>query len=692
MPAALESYVKSTIACGVLFIAGATTVVVACMFLPPSAVLPVAALGSACGIAAGVLLASCALVSHRWRRAARGEQDLFLALGGSPDAAALEARKPRRRSPMRRWLARRMLGHDLIVGDLVEVRSWDEIRATLDERGCFENLPFMPEMLAMCGQRARVFRGMHRLFDYRKSRRMRHMAGAVLLAGSACDGASHGGCEAACHTIWKAAWLRRIDPREGDRDTAALRRSPPDRADTGVLQSSTQGPRFACQLTQLHAASTPVGDWNPINFWRPLIAGNVAPAAFLVAWLTHLFNEFQHHRGGIGFPSFNPGDSAGPPPEDVHLKQGDRVIVRPPAAIRATLDDRLIHRGMGFESDMLKHCGSSHCVQAEISRLIDIVSGEMRVMKTPAYLLRGVHFSGERQLFNAQYEPLFWRGVWLVKQEDAAPDGLEPHVQAEHERQLQQGIFRKSPLRRMLERPLRALGVEPIPRWQLSSHAHDFVHAEHLRELFTAHSIDCVFDVGAFNGHFGRFLREKVGYAGTILSFEPQPGPFGVLQDWSRRDGSWHSFPFALGARSGEASMNVMKKLWFSSLLEPHPDTPGIMAESNTAVASTRVRIERLADLFDSLQATHGFSRPFLKMDTQGYDLEVLHGAMPRIGRFLGLQSELSVIPIYGGMPDWRAATAQFEAAGFEVSAFFPVSCDRQLRAIEVDVVMVRAG
>ena len=44
----------------------------------------------------------------------------------------------------------------LCVGDLVEVRSADEIIATLDERGELENLPFMPEMLKFCGQRLTV--------------------------------------------------------------------------------------------------------------------------------------------------------------------------------------------------------------------------------------------------------------------------------------------------------------------------------------------------------------------------------------------------------------------------------------------------------------------------------------------------------------------------------------------------------
>ncbi len=67
---------------------------------------------------------------------------------------------------------------------------------------------------------------------------------------------------------------------------------------------------------------------------------------------------------------------------------------------------------------MLKHCGRRYRVESEVKKLIDIVTGELRTMKTAAYILRDVHFSGERQEFNAQYEPLFWRGAWLEKDGD----------------------------------------------------------------------------------------------------------------------------------------------------------------------------------------------------------------------------------------------------------------------------------
>jgi FkbM family methyltransferase len=266
-------------------------------------------------------------------------------------------------------------------------------------------------------------------------------------------------------------------------------------------------------------------------------------------------------------------------------------------------------------------------------------------------------------------------------------------LSANHAEQLVAGADPpKGLLRRLVERPLKAMGVFAIPAWAVSNHAHGYVHAELLRELFDSKAIDCVFDVGAFNGHFGNFLRKKVGFEGTILSFEPQPEPFKALEKASCEDGRWHAFPVALGAQSGEFEMNVMNRLWFSSFLAPSSATPRNMASRNTVESTVRVRVEKLADRFDALAATYGFARPFLKMDTQGFDLQVFRGALPRIDRFLGLQSEVSVIQIYVGMPDWKEALAEYERVGLALSGFFPVSSDGDLRAVELDVVMVRTA
>ena len=420
---ALKSYVKTTVACLVLVPVALLSALLALHWLPKVVGPIAAALSMLVALGAAVLVCAGAIVLVRYKRGALGERDLFLELNRSREPAAIKAASPRA-TRVRRWLARCLLGHDFIVGDFVQIKTWTEIRATLDERGCLEQLPFMPEMVRMCGQRAYVFRCVHRLFDYRKSRRMRHMDGAVLLVGTVCDGSNHGGCEAACHTIWKSAWLQRVE-RSDDMAGAPVSSARQDPLkDAAVLQFGTQAPRYTCQLTQLHAASQPIGNWSATNFLRPLIAGNVAPAAFVVGWLTYLFDELQQKRQGVGFPAFEAAVHDGGRREETRLKAGDQVVVRSSAEIRATLNDQSLHQGLYFEPDMLKHCGRRYCVQAEVKKLIDIVTGEMRTMKTPAYILRDIHFSGERQLFNAQHEPLFWRGVWLRR------DGGQPPASA----------------------------------------------------------------------------------------------------------------------------------------------------------------------------------------------------------------------------------------------------------------------
>src|SRR5271166_5806102 len=101
------------------------------------------------------------------------------------------------------------------AGDLVEVRSKEEILATLDEGGCVGGMPFMPEMLQFCGQRFRVEAVAHKTCDTIKQVRGLRLQSSVHLAGVRCDGSAHGGCQAGCNLFWKDQWLK---PVSGDRN------------------------------------------------------------------------------------------------------------------------------------------------------------------------------------------------------------------------------------------------------------------------------------------------------------------------------------------------------------------------------------------------------------------------------------------------------------------------------------------
>ncbi len=92
------------------------------------------------------------------------------------------------------------------IGEIVEVRSADEILATLDDEGKFEGVPFMPEMLPFCGHRFQVFKHA----DYTcTDGDPRCLKNTVHLEQPRCDGSAHGNCQANCLFFWKEAWIKR---------------------------------------------------------------------------------------------------------------------------------------------------------------------------------------------------------------------------------------------------------------------------------------------------------------------------------------------------------------------------------------------------------------------------------------------------------------------------------------------------
>jgi hypothetical protein len=111
------------------------------------------------------------------------------------------------------------------VGDLVEIRSLEEIRRTLDASETADGLPFQAEMAKFCGRRARVYRGVDKIYDYGRTKTLRRLNETVLLVGLRCDGAAHDGCQAACYLMWKTAWLKPVrQPRPLARASRTPRR------------------------------------------------------------------------------------------------------------------------------------------------------------------------------------------------------------------------------------------------------------------------------------------------------------------------------------------------------------------------------------------------------------------------------------------------------------------------------------
>jgi FkbM family methyltransferase len=207
--------------------------------------------------------------------------------------------------------------------------------------------------------------------------------------------------------------------------------------------------------------------------------------------------------------------------------------------------------------------------------------------------------------------------------------------------------------------------------------------------LLVTCQIDCVLDVGAHYGEFGRLLRE-IGYQGRIISFEPLPANFQRLLREIGHDSAWQAYNVALGSRAGRAELHTTRATNFSSFLYPSDYASATFAEQVAITHHIPVPIETLDTFLLPNNADRSQPHLFLKLDTQGWDLEVLRGAQHCLPAIVALQTELSLQALYEGMTPFIEMLDQLTSLGFEVSAFFPVVRDAALRLIEVDCVMVR--
>jgi FkbM family methyltransferase len=231
----------------------------------------------------------------------------------------------------------------------------------------------------------------------------------------------------------------------------------------------------------------------------------------------------------------------------------------------------------------------------------------------------------------------------------------------------------------------------PLARSRMIRHErvlNGYLAREHIAWLLRRVEVNCVLDVGANTGQFGRQLR-RTGYRGRIVSFEPLEEFVEQVRGHAAGDPDWVVVPHALGDTDTEMTINArpgaMSSLLPSSAFgkQWHPRLRQVEHRS--------VSVRRLDGLYDDAVAGLANPRVFLKLDTQGYDLKAFAGAGDRIDDVLGLQSEVSCVPIYDGMPHMTQAIATYEQAGFETTGMFQVNRDpASMRVIEFDVVMVR--
>jgi hypothetical protein len=328
---------------------------------------------------------------------------------------------------------------DLRIGELVEVRSEREILATLDQRGRLDGLPFMPEMLQFAGKRVRVYKRAIKACDTIGNTGMYRMERAVHLEGARCDGQAHGGCQAACLLYWKDAWLKRLP--DGDAAEAAAPAAAPEEGEepgggavftVATLQQATRvedpasgEQRFSCQATEMpKAAPVHIAGWDLRQYVEDVRVGNARPLQALRGLAIHLFNKLQaasgrvlprrlRIHGGDQYP-FLEGRLRGKTPKELlDLQPGELVEVKSKEEILQTLDKSGHNRGLRFDVEMLKYCGTRARVLSRVGQIVDEKTGRMIRFPGDCIILEGVICTADYHQFCPRSIYPYWREIWL---------------------------------------------------------------------------------------------------------------------------------------------------------------------------------------------------------------------------------------------------------------------------------------
>jgi FkbM family methyltransferase len=202
--------------------------------------------------------------------------------------------------------------------------------------------------------------------------------------------------------------------------------------------------------------------------------------------------------------------------------------------------------------------------------------------------------------------------------------------------------------------------------------------------------IDLVLDVGANKGQFASELRQ-CGYAGRIVSFEPLSQAHAELLKFSAVVPLWDAYPrCALGDHNGEVEINIAGNSESSSILP--------MLESHRSAAPESAYQGKEVVQIKTLDAVAGkylkdACVTFLKIDTQGFEWQVLDGARDTLPHIKGILVELSLVPLYEGQHLWREVIDRLEAEGFTLWSFKPVFSDQVVgRTLQIDGVFFRTA
>ena len=207
-----------------------------------------------------------------------------------------------------------------------------------------------------------------------------------------------------------------------------------------------------------------------------------------------------------------------------------------------------------------------------------------------------------------------------------------------------------------------------------------------IERMLECESISVIIDVGANEGQFasGYILNPKIR---RIISFEPLTDAFKVLGQRSSKFDNWDAHQVAVGNQSGETTINVSMNSVSSSVRQLTDVHVGAAPNSEcvkTELVNLRTLDSVLKDYFDVLER----GNIMLKIDTQGYEREVLEGAKETLSKTKIVLVEVSFEVLYAGQALFEEIHSEMSSAGYKVYNIIPGLTDNHTgRLLQADFI-----
>lgn len=210
-----------------------------------------------------------------------------------------------------------------------------------------------------------------------------------------------------------------------------------------------------------------------------------------------------------------------------------------------------------------------------------------------------------------------------------------------------------------------------------------------LQKILKHFKINVVIDVGAYTGTYALSLR-RFGYLGKIISFEPISNSHEKLLDVSRNDSNWivHK-KIALGEKKSLKYMYISKKADSSSFFKISKEHIKLEPDSKV-IKKEKVFIDRLDNIIN-VYKNYNLSNSLLKIDTQGYEYEILKGSKKFLNKIKLVQIELSLIELYKGQKNLDKTIELLKKKKFKIWSIIPGFKNKNNgRLMQYDIIMFR--